>query len=126
MQLKELLEAGDVFFAPGQPLTLCTARAAAARARGADPGEWDEADSRFVWNRAALAPLLAAGAGPWITPVMQGAILCESVPLPLPGVHLAACLSSTYLDCYRPLALKRRGLLRGGGTAGVKAGCAHM
>ena len=54
LQLKELLEAGDIFFAPGQSLPLCAARAAAARARGADPGSWDEADSRAL--RLHLAP----------------------------------------------------------------------
>ena len=118
-QLKELLEAGDVFFAPGQPLTLSAARAAAARARGADPGSWEEADRRFVWNRVALVPMLAAGAGPWITPVMQGALLCEAVPLPgsLRGTQLVGCLLSRRSCEHAGTRVKARGVNDDGAAA---------
>ena len=118
-QLKDLLEAGDVFFAPGQPLTLSAARAAAARARGADPGSWEEADQRFVWNRAALAPLLVAGRGPWITPMMQGALLCEAVPLPgnPPGLQLVSCLLSRRSCEHAGTRIKARGVNDDGAAA---------
>ena len=118
-QLKDLLEAGDVFFAPGQPLTLSAARAAAARVRGADPGSWEEADQRFVWNRAALAPLLVAGRGPWITPMMQGALLCEAVPLPgnPPGMQLVSCLLSRRSCEHAGTRVKARGINDEGAAA---------
>ena len=94
-------------------------RAAAARARGADPGSWEEADQRFVWNRAALAPLLVAGRGPWITPMMQGALLCEAVPLPgnPPGLQLVSCLLSRRSCEHAGTRIKARGVNDDGAAA---------
>ena len=72
-----------------------------------------------MWNRAALAPLLAAGRGPWITPMMQGALLCEAIPLPgnPPGLQLVGCLLSRRSCEHAGTRVKARGVNDDGAAA---------
>ena len=72
-----------------------------------------------MWNRAALAPLLAAGRGPWITPIMQGALLCEAIPLPgkPPGLQLVGCLLSRRSCEHAGTRVKARGVNDDGAAA---------
>lgn len=135
--LKELLEAGDCYVcdAASAELTHTLQR----RARRADHGasahagaagatassatfasmaalSLASADERFVWNRAALAPLAEVGPGPWLTVVMQAAIFTEQLAMPAGGVLTVSLVSRR--SCEHPgTRFKTRGLNDEGGAA---------
>ena len=88
--LKEFLEAGDFFFSTSMPITLTLQRCAALRQSGANPLAFSSVDTRFLWNQAALQSLSDAGDGPWLTPIMQGAVLSEQLFVPAIGARPAA------------------------------------
>ena len=91
--LKDFLEAGDFIFSLEAPATLNLQQRVALRRRGANPRELSSVDERFFWNRSALQPLAEAGSGPWLTPVMQGAVLSDQIILPSGGMLLLSVIS---------------------------------
>jgi len=116
MQLKDFLENGDVFFSHTTPLTLSLQRQAALASRGMDPLAWESADPSYTWNRAALRPITAAGAGPWLTPLLHGALLCERLA-PANDVSLTACLISRRSCDHAGTRIRARGIDDAGHTA---------
>jgi len=107
--LKEFLEAGDFFYAAGTPVTHTLQRCARLRRAGDDPLHIRNADERFVWNRSPLRPLREAGDGPWLTPVMRGAVLTEQMALPSGG-QLLVCLISRRSVEHAGTRFKTRGI----------------
>lgn len=117
MYVKELLEAGDFFLAHEDRAALThTLQRRAARGPGAASPSLDDADERFVWNRVALEPLAEAGAGVWLTPIMQAAIHTERVALP-DGSVLTSSLISRRSAEHAGTRLKTRGLNDDGAAA---------
>ena len=116
LQLKELLEAGDFFFSHQAPLTLTLQRQFALAAAGKEALAWEHVEGRFVWNGAALQPLVEAGIGPWLSPIVHGALLCEPLE-PLSGVSMTACLVSRRSCEHAGTRFKARGINDDGHTA---------
>ena len=120
--LKEFLEAGDMYVSHvGGDLTHTLQRRAAQRGAGGEGGEGGAAslgdpDERFVWNRIALSPLTEAGRGPWVTPILQAAILTEQIYLPAGGVLTVSLISRRSCE-HAGTRFKTRGLNDGGAAA---------
>jgi len=116
LQLRELLEAGDFFFSHQAPLTLTLQRQFALAAAGKEALAWEHVEGRFAWNGAALQPLVEAGIGPWLSPIVHGALLCEPLE-PLSGVSMTACLVSRRSCEHAGTRFKARGINDDGHTA---------
>ena len=121
--LKELLESGDFFVAHEDRCALThTVQRRAARAHAASDAAAESvspleaADPRFVWNRAALEPLVDAGGGPWLTPIMQASIQTEQVMLPAGGVLTASVIARRSCE-HAGTRFKTRGLDDAGSAA---------
>ena len=114
--LKEFLETGDFIFATDSPATLNLQQRVALRRRGANPADLSSADERFFWNRTALQPLTEAGPGPWLTPIMQGAVLSERIRLPSGGTLLLSLISRRSCE-HAGTRLKARGINDDGACA---------
>ena len=110
-QLKEMLEAGDFFVAPGFGLTHTLAR----RCAGGRGGGWADADDRFVWNAAALSPLADAGDGAWLSPLVHGSVLTETIETR--GVRLSVSLVARRSVEHAGTRFKTRGVNDDGGAA---------
>eukprot|EP00900_Chrysochromulina_parva_P000433 jgi/Chrpa1/10390/Chrysochromulina_OHIO_Genome00020297-RA len=122
--LKDFLEAGDVFLAHeerGAFTHTLQRRAARREALQSAPPSLADADERFVWNARALAPLAKAGAGEWLTPLMQGNVCTEQVLLPGDGVLTASLVARRSCE-HAGTRLKTRGI----NDSGAAANCVEL
>ena len=116
MQLKELLEGGDFFFSADEALTLSLQRVTELLQDGYKPSTWAHRELRFCWNEASLKALAEAGVGPWLTPILQGALVSEQLELPN-GLILRLSLISRR-SCEHPgTRFKARGIDDSGACA---------